>query len=63
MSKASPLARGTVMCTKVSADVTLSGGPVMDGSGRHGCGKGKWLGWKEREREMYVSEKKILLLL
>jgi hypothetical protein len=38
-SKAGLLARGPVMCTKLGADTTLSGGPVVDGSGRHGCGE------------------------
>jgi hypothetical protein len=33
MSKPSLLAGGPVICTKLGADVTLSGRPVVDGSG------------------------------
>ena len=60
MSKASPLAGGLVMYTKLGADATLSGRPVVDGSGRHGYGEGS--GSVEREREVVCERKKTSLL-
>jgi hypothetical protein len=57
-SLAGPLTESTVMCIKVGADVTLSGRPVVGGSGRHEQGKGS--GWgQKRERERCASEKNI----
>jgi hypothetical protein len=49
------------MCTKLGADTTLSGGPVIDGSGRHGCGEGS--GGVERERGGVQAKKKHLCFL
>jgi hypothetical protein len=61
MSKPGPMAGGPVICTKLGADATLSGGPVMDGSGRHGCGEGS--GGVERERGGVQAKKKPLRFL
>jgi hypothetical protein len=61
-SLASLLTESTAMDTKVSADVTLSGRPVMDSSRRHKCGKGSGQGGK-RERDVCEQKKTSLLLL
>ena len=61
MFKPGPLAGGPVMCTTLGTNVTLSGGPVMDGSGRHECGEGS--GGVERERGSVQVKKKPLCFL